>query len=1443
MTTRTSLLLGMLLAPLLADARAVRHADDAASAPAALELDFDCPSLGLNIGDPCDDGDPCTVGSTVDASCNCNGGTPTCDDGDPCTTDLCVVPGLCSTFENGSGTADLPSPFCTYACAPGQLMHIVDGLPPGSPIDIVASMQNFVCIPSMTFCTFSTPDCMQNDALLRRSCRRGSLVLQMQGTGVYSTYSRLIAFPVQIEMHHETVPTGTPVQDMDAVLQRMSMELLGDPDFDLLRITGGNDFGLPSPGHTTLVQLPGGNWAVDSFFDITYRVDFVGAPAGPFTGMSGSTTLTVRMQTDPGTTPVCFNTPLCDDGNACTTDECIVPGLCTSPDNGAGSAVLPAPGCTYIPAPADDMQIIDGLPPGTTIDIHSVLQNIVCGASCSSGCDFTDAAGNHACRDATLVMPLVGTGTLAGFSRLIPIPVNLEMVHELPAVPGAPIQVRPGTLLHMNGQIIGDPDFDLLRITAGSSYGMPSPGHTTLVQAGGGNYHVDSFFDITYRIDFVGTPGGPLAGMSGSTTATIRMGNPAGPGPAVCLHTPVICDDGDPCTTDSCDPLLGCVFTPIDADGDLIPDCVDECPGDPLNVCHVIPAGSDCFTTSCGSTFIDFGGLPIPPGFFDPGSEPFTGIVVLGGATPGGTDTQVQRLGPLDLSGPLPASDAVPIEIVSLNLTSCNPIEVRYCDGSPTETWDVHVGQSAVPGPPGTMSATRTHPNGGHFTSNFFVRPVFTFTRISDLTVRVIDTGLLGFPPLPMQGLGAVPWVHVATLPLQPTPCGVNFVPGVLEAGVPPIPGSSCTSTVQCTRPVGHAGPGHMHVTGYVSTPCPCGACIDPGTGACTEVSGAMPGTICAGMGGFWAGEGSSCASNDGDAIPDAIEDNGRCLGTLMVAPTTTSSPTDPTRADTDGDGLNDDVDPFPTNRCLPVGAPLRPAICDAFDATIPGDGDADDDGLSDLCEILGGGRLDCNMNGVPDEDEGGFTCTTDLDFVYQADGYDALTWQIFEQGTSTLMQSGGGMLSGNGSEATCLPDGCFYLVVTDGGGDGIVSGGYLLKVNSAARLIDNLHDAYGQGGFASGATSAISGNEGFCLPVGSDRLIYTSCDKMDWFPNSCGNTFIVANDNPAVSAQYGVNNANSGYQFWFYNPNGGYSFKRFRSHAVSEGFTPLVNNVPQPQLRAAHCKLNNWASGNHLQDGVFYNVKVRGRINGANNTWGPACRMMLNSALFQCPRTKLMDIPNNQYLSCGQQRAIGTNVYVHARPVKRFHNGCNWLNANRYQFRFRIPAEFITIVKTSAVGQYFVNTNGLACGKTYEVEVRASFDGGSTWCHGNANPNVLSPQWGDVCLLTTACGGEMAQEGGGTSNAASEARATIYPNPNRGDQLFVSLSSVEEGVSTVSVDIYDSFGKRVAQRNLAVSDGFANSVLDLNGLANGMYLVSIGAGSAIHTERLVIQR
>jgi hypothetical protein len=78
-------------------------------------------------------------------------------------------------------------------------------------------------------------------------------------------------------------------------------------------------------------------------------------------------------------------------------------------------------------------------------------------------------------------------------------------------------------MFNLEGAIFGDPDFQQLTITAGSANGLPSPGETTLTQLPSGNFAVDSFFDITYRIDFVGAPGGQLDGLSGSTTGTLRM--------------------------------------------------------------------------------------------------------------------------------------------------------------------------------------------------------------------------------------------------------------------------------------------------------------------------------------------------------------------------------------------------------------------------------------------------------------------------------------------------------------------------------------------------------------------------------------------------------------------------------------------------------------------------------------------------------------------------------------------------------------------------------------------------------------------------------------------------------------------------------------------------------------------------------------------------------
>jgi hypothetical protein len=228
--------------------------------------------------------------------------------------------------------------------------------------------------------------------------------------------------------------------------------------------------------------------------------------------------------------------------------------------------------------------------------------------------------------------------------------------------------------------------------------------------------------------------------------------------------------------------------------------------------------------------------------------------VLLGGGDPGGIDTRVRRFDDMTFGPFLPSMAQVPIELIMLTLQSCEPITVRYCNGQPNESWNVSVDLSPAPmPPPGQITVTKTHANGGTFESTFFVQPKFTFTRGSDGAMRVLDTGSLGIPPVMLHSTEPAPWVHQANpgVLLQPA-CGVNFVPGIQEANQ----GTTCVSPVQCARPVGHAGPGHLHVTGVIAEPCPCGACCL--AGACSE---SVTESGCAAQSGYYFGTDSTCPS------------------------------------------------------------------------------------------------------------------------------------------------------------------------------------------------------------------------------------------------------------------------------------------------------------------------------------------------------------------------------------------------------------------------------------------------------------------------------------------------------------------------------------------------------------------------------------------------------
>ncbi|MCP4166137.1 MAG: hypothetical protein GY759_09620 [Chloroflexi bacterium] len=203
------------------------------------------------------------------------------------------------------------------------------------------------------------------------------------------------------------------------------------------------------PTRTMLTFAPSGpgDFAVDSFFDITYQIDFEGAPGSQLDGMSGSTIGTVNVNVG---------------------DACVVP------DNGTGTADLPPDGCQY--QSLDDVwRIVDGLPPDSDILIDAILKDFVNILRNSGG----SLGGEIQQFEATLEMPMEGTGVLGGFNRSINLPVLVE-THTGPRTPGDPVQTFETVVHSLEGTITGDPDFAVLTVIAGTGFGLPSPGETTL---------------------------------------------------------------------------------------------------------------------------------------------------------------------------------------------------------------------------------------------------------------------------------------------------------------------------------------------------------------------------------------------------------------------------------------------------------------------------------------------------------------------------------------------------------------------------------------------------------------------------------------------------------------------------------------------------------------------------------------------------------------------------------------------------------------------------------------------------------------------------------------------------------------------------------------------------------------------------------------------------
>ncbi|MBL7944332.1 MAG: T9SS type A sorting domain-containing protein, partial [Flavobacteriales bacterium] len=140
----------------------------------------------------------------------------------------------------------------------------------------------------------------------------------------------------------------------------------------------------------------------------------------------------------------------------------------------------------------------------------------------------------------------------------------------------------------------------------------------------------------------------------------------------------------------------------------------------------------------------------------------------------------------------------------------------------------------------------------------------------------------------------------------------------------------------------------------------------------------------------------------------------------------------------------------------------------------------------------------------------------------------------------------------------------------------------------------------------------------------------------------------------------------------------------------------------------------------------------------------------------------------------------------------------------------------------------------GLVAGATYDVRVAPVFSYGDG-AFGSTD-----------CISIVGAGGIIEMNNGVETIAlvkidnTTAATALVYPNPNRGDMINLSLENITDEV--VTVDVIDMFGRVVFAQQYTIEGAFNTVITFDNQLASGMYLLNVQTSAGMMTERIMVQ-